>query len=486
MPVVVTDKDGKPVTGLKKEDFHVQENGKDQAVASVDEIKPSATPISAPAAHGNEITNQPSGDASPRRLVIIALDMVNTALEDQPRARRGMITYLSDNIQPDALYELVAVENNGLRVLHDYTQDTASLIAILKGVRNKFPTVNEDAGVIQRAGNTDPGRTANTASPIDPEMGAPIILPTLQAEQLVAAFLNQSEINRMQAAQANAATSTLAALQQIAERSSGIPGRKSLIWITGSFPFSIDPGSASVSEGTAFAIYQHTMRMLEAQMISVYPVDARGLMTAQFDATTHILARQLQTQAAGMLQDQSNRLIDTLNTMRAFADMTGGHAYINTNDTSGAIRDAAQDGSDYYMLSYPVDKSDRRQGWRKITVKVGDYHIRARHGYFLTETTIDPKASASYDIDNALKSPFAYSGLPLRVVLEPPVSTGRQAQGDLCHDDAAKNRKRRQHRQQPPARGYRLCGLERQRAGRRSQGNELQPEPQSGTTADDR
>jgi hypothetical protein len=230
-------------------------------------------------------------------------------------------------------------------------------------------------------------------------------------------------MSRIQFNQANAASSTLTAMQQIAQRSSGIPGRKSLIWITGSFPFSIDPGSASVSEGTAFAIYQHTMQLLENQLISVYPVDARGLVTAQMDATTSNSARQLQSNP-GLYRDMSNQLLDTLNTMRAFADMTGGHAYVNNNDTAGAIRDAAQDGSDYYMLSYAVDKSDRRQGWRKITVKVGDCHVRARHGYFLTETTLDPATSAAYDMDNALKSPFAYTGLPLRVVLKPPVSQG--------------------------------------------------------------
>ena len=67
----------------------------------------------------------------------------------------------------------------------------------------------------------------------------------------------------------------------------------------------------------------------------------------------------------------SNQFIDTLDTMHAFADMTGGHAYVNTNDTTGAIRDAAQDGSDYYMLSYAVDKSDRRPGWRKINGESG-------------------------------------------------------------------------------------------------------------------
>jgi hypothetical protein len=152
-------------------------------------------------------------------------------------------------------------------------------------------------------------------------------------------------------------------------------------------------------------------------------VDIRGLVVTSPDASVHLNVRQT-VQGASYIGAQSTRLLDTMDTMRAFADMTGGHAYVNDNDTAGAIRDAAKDGTSYYMLSYPVDKSDRRAGWRKITVKVADYHVRARSGYFLTETTVDPAISAGYDIDSALKSPFDYTGLPLRVVLKPPVSQG--------------------------------------------------------------
>jgi VWFA-related protein len=421
VPVVVTDKDGKHVAGLKKEDFQVQENGNDQKLASLEEFKPTAAALPRPSSPSNEITNRPTADATPRRLVIIAIDMVDTPFEDQARSRRALITYLSDNIEPGGLYQLVAIENNGLRVLHDYTEDTASLITTLQAVRNKFPTVIADASFIQRAGNTDPGPTNVSRPPEDPQFGAPIVGPHAQE---FAAFLNYMDLQRVQADQANAINSTLCALQQIAERASGIPGRKSLVWITGSFPFSIDPGSASVNTAVSFAAYQHTMQLLESQLISVYPVDARGLVTAQLDATTYNTTRQLLGNTS-LDRDMSNQLLDTLNTMRAFADMTGGRAYVNKNDTQGAIRDAVSDGSAYYMLSYAVDKSDRRQGWRKISVKVGEYHIRARHGYFLTQTTVDPPLStAKYDIDTALKSPLDYTGLSLRIVLNPPTPDG--------------------------------------------------------------
>src|SRR4029077_6903547 len=281
---------------------------------------------------------------------------------------------------------------------------------------SRFSTTNAVDNDSFRPIATDPGVTT-----------APLILSNANGDVDISALADYLTARAEQAyglmMTVAAAESTLVSFQEIAERASGIPGRKSLVWLTGSFPFSIDPGTASVNEGLSFATYQHTMQTLENQLISVYPVDVRGLVVAQLSASEHLSANQL-LQRNNLIKDQSNRLLDTIDTMRAFADMTGGHAYVNTNDTRGAIRDAARDGAAYYMLSYAVDKSDRRQGWRKITVKVGNYQIRARHGYFMTQTTVNPLNTAKYDMDNALKSPLDYTGLPVRIVLNPVALSG--------------------------------------------------------------
>ena len=39
VPVIVTDKDGKHVQGLTRETFQIFEDGKEQTIASVDEVK---------------------------------------------------------------------------------------------------------------------------------------------------------------------------------------------------------------------------------------------------------------------------------------------------------------------------------------------------------------------------------------------------------------------------------------------------------------
>jgi len=424
VPVVVTGKDGKPVTGLTKEAFRVQENGKDRTIASVDEFVPTTTPLAVRPNGDGETTNQSAiQDQTPRRLIIIALDMVNTPFFDQVRARHQIISYLSDRLEPGSLYQIVAVENNGLRVLHDYTQDTAELINTLKSVRSRFSARDavDTAALKDFAVKTDGNVITPGATTVGPSAVKYVVDPKVDFEAFAAAKDAQAERPYAEAMVAAAASSTLVAFQQIAERVSGVPGRKSLIWITGGFPFSIDPGTASVSDGVVFGVYQHVMEELSNQMIAVYPVDARGLLTDSVDASVH-LNRPQNSFPQALVNDEANRQLDVLTTMRAFADMTGGYAYVNTNDTSGAVHDAAQDGAQYYLLSYPLDKNDRRPGWRKIAVKVGDYHVRARKGYFLTQATVDPLASAKYDIEAALTSPLDYTGLPLRVRLKPEMT----------------------------------------------------------------
>jgi VWFA-related protein len=423
VPVVVTGKDGKPVRGLKKEDFRLLENGKEQSVASAEFFQATPQPVTAEQRAANEFTNFGADAPQPRRLVVLALDMVNTPFTDQTRARHQLLGFLADHLEADALYELVAIENNGVRVLHEFTRDSSTLVEALKALRGRIPTgASVDTGAIARGETTQAGATSTST-----QTSRILNLNGAQTPNIV-------EIERMDLArfeteysihqQSNAANSTLTAFLQIAERVSGVPGRKSLIWITGGFPFSVDPNSGQVSEGVAAEAYQHVMQKLSNELISLYPVDARGLLTLTQDISTKESNMQ-NRQPALFMSDEASRQRSVLETMRAFADMTGGRAFINSNDTLGAIREAADDGSAYYLLSYAMDKTNRQQGWRKILVKTpGEYRVRARQGYYVTNATLDPNATAKYDIDLALTSPFVYTGVPVKLTVTPPAGDG--------------------------------------------------------------
>ena len=129
-------------------------------------------------------------------------------------------------------------------------------------------------------------------------------------------------------AQVGAVGSTLGAFQQIAHQLSGIPGRKSLFWITGSFPFDIDETSGSISVGTPFDSYQRTMQLLNDANVSLYPVDARGVVVVgEMDATMKV-SREMMRAVPDYIAGESRSHQKTLDTMRIFADTTGGQGLL--------------------------------------------------------------------------------------------------------------------------------------------------------------
>jgi hypothetical protein len=181
---------------------------------------------------------------------------------------------------------------------------------------------------------------------------------------------------------------TLAALEQIARYLSAIPGRKNLIWFSGSFPMFIDRG-ARTSRRDYGDDLRETDRLLAAARIAVYPVDAHGLLRpegAADDASVDpysvfgmgqsgaaMVAAQKKAVHGAELADQ---------TIQQIAADTGGKAFVNTNGFQEAIQQALADGANYYTLGYmPQLKDDG--SFRRIKVDVnGGYQLAYRDGYY--------------------------------------------------------------------------------------------------------
>jgi VWFA-related protein len=423
VPVIVTDKDGKHISGLTKDAFQIFENGKEQLVASVDETQTSAAPVHSLPASLNEFSNAITSDGGARRINVIALDLINTPFLDQVGARQAAIRYLANSINQDAIFELVSIDGNGMHVLHDFTSDTKVLIAALKKVASKLDAMaGTDTNTIHQVTASSGLERRNGVFVSYQSRGANLV--DLDSTALEAFVKGAAPIADF--AQVGAVGSTLGAFQQIAHQLSGIPGRKSLFWITGSFPFDIDETSGSISVGTPLDAYQRTMQLLNDANVSLYPVDARGVVVVgEMDATMKV-SREMMHSVPNYIAGESQSHQKTVDTMRIFADTTGGKAYYNNNDLAGALTDASGDGSSYYILSYALDTKNNRPGWRKLKVKVKDhdYRIRSRGGFFVTQTTMDPLSSEGMDIREALTSPLDYTGVPLSVKLEVPVASG--------------------------------------------------------------
>ncbi|HYX48459.1 MAG TPA: VWA domain-containing protein, partial [Ktedonobacteraceae bacterium] len=148
VPVVVTDKSGNHVSGLKKEDFTVQENGVEQKVSFFDEIATSPQRMARAKSQSNTFTNILPEQSSSRRVTIIILDLLNTKFQDQKRVRDDLVKFLAglDATEPTALYVLT---RNGLKVIHDFSTDPKILIAAvhkLKGSNDQISDNGESEG----------------------------------------------------------------------------------------------------------------------------------------------------------------------------------------------------------------------------------------------------------------------------------------------------------------------------------------------------
>jgi VWFA-related protein len=399
VPVIVTDKSGEHVHGLKKEDFHVFENGKEQKVATFEEIVTTDKQLPAPQTKPGEFSNLTLSGQQPRAVTVIALDNVNTPFLSQSTSRRELIKYLADNLDSGQVLALMIITGNGVKVVQGLTDNGAQLIQVLKRASGEQTTTQGLSTDIQA--NAAVGDIPDT--PIGPG-GSPFAA--------AAAWIAFGDTLTAQVQQQKAVEETLNGLLGIAWYLSGVPGRKSLIWATGGFPFAIST-AAQLPGGYLSPLYERTMQALDAAQISVYPVDVRGLVGNVSAALGPMSGPKFAQQISNRAEYEQS-LIETF---KEFAEMTGGRAFYNTNDLASSFKRAADDATSYYLAGYYLDTRNNNAGWRQLKVKVDakDTEVRAREGFFVTNATMNLDAARSSDLAYALSSPIEGTGVPMSV-----------------------------------------------------------------------
>jgi VWFA-related protein len=410
VPVVVTDKSGKHLHGLKQEDFEVLENGKPQKITAFEELTATENRVAAVPPKDGVYTNLAPENGKVPTVAVIALDTVNTPYLDQTYGRKQLIKYLSENLDSGQAMGLVAITSRGVKILHSFTSDPAVLSANLKKLTGELPML------------TGVDLDAQAISAMDPVLQDPNSLaPTIfdgpatdtASESYLKDFVINGDVDSARLQQQRAIEVTMRGFTEIAWALSGIPGRKSLIWATSGFPFFMDSPN-SVPGGYLSTLYERAMQALNDAQVSVYPVDVRGLVNTMPAADASLPSQSSKT-LFRTVQNRSWFQSSTIDTLRDFADMTGGRAFYNTNDLAGSFRRAMDDSSSYYMLGYYLDTKNNKAGWRNLKVKVRQpgSTVRARSGFFVTNATMNPAGSRKEDIQFALSSPLESTGVPV-------------------------------------------------------------------------
>jgi VWFA-related protein len=328
-------------------------------------------------------------------------------------ARAQFLKYLSQ-IRPDdriAVYTLGAQ----LRVLNDFTSDAHRLVAALARYNG------ETLGMLDAS-------TPDVEDTGDATMDAILT----ESDGMIADFNIENRVRN-----------TTAAMEAIANHLARVPGRKNLIWISGSFPFAIglnspdnNPSDQTTQIGSTAGVagaygvnnrdgspardnkffneeVDRATAALNNANIAVYPVDARGLVVAPKSMTAEGAKPRSRGRAYGAQTVQS--MIPTgSSTIHVMADNTGGRAFENTNDIRGAIQAAAEDSEVTYTLGfYPDQKPDSKFHPVKVIVKGKNLDVRYRKGYLAIPDAAPSAHERVEEIRDAIWSPLEATGISL-------------------------------------------------------------------------
>lgn len=384
--VVVQDKDGHPVHGLKVSDFQLTEGKTPQVIHTFEEHSASTAPskpeppIKLPPGIFTDYTPVKPNET----LNVLLLDALNTPTKDQSFVRDQLQKYVKN--APAGTHLAIFGLTTHLTLLQGFTSDPE----ILKdAVEHKL--VPRGSVLLD-----DPtGTNANAESLSDQMSDQADSSSGVMAASLtqIAANLADFEAQTTSFQTMLRVQYTLDAFNALAHYLSAFQGRKNLIWFSGSFPITILPDPDSKSNPFAGVDskseeFQQTSALLSRAQIAVYPIDARGLMVnPAFDASASGTNSRNPRAFATQVNKFSNSQADEHSTMSELANDTGGHAFFNTNGLADAVAKAIAAGSNYYTLSYIP--SDRRQdgGFRSIHMALGASAPQAvtlsyRRGYF--------------------------------------------------------------------------------------------------------
>ena len=484
VPAVVKDKSGNHLSGLTKDDFKLSQDGKQQAIAVFEEVKVSKETLVPDNAKYPEFSNVVGDLAKARALTVIAFDVINTPVLAMTQVKQDLLKYIGQMAERGEPTALVTLEPGRVRLVYDFTADPKAIVAALKQIHAR-PVAGQPGSALDNSqaalATVVPDVGSNSGFGAVTVEGFQVL--ERQLSNWVNAKLNADQMTRVQARQTR--RDTLEALRNLAAALKQFPGRKTLIWVTGGFPYSedtmqlgqptserasdrhrTDPSPASTTPGqpaapgsqagmanpagmtdmsadssvgltgpeimrssaNTEAINDHTNTWgtLNDANVAVYPIDARRLVNTAFEVinTEQKYSSQATDRTLAYGKEQ-----ETVTTFENMASATGGKPCYGRAEVSNCFKEAVDDGDSYYMIGYYVPEKTK-PGWHKLQVKSNskDANIRSRNGFMYSDVVLSSRPAIQADMASAFTSPMNAVAVPFRGTFLGPVDhNGKKA-----------------------------------------------------------
>jgi VWFA-related protein len=349
--IVVRDKKtGAVVKGLTEKDFTITEDGKPQHIASFDfenvDEAAALNEATINAAAPNGVFGAKTGTATTEelrnhRLIVMFFDITSMQPDDLDRAQDAARNYINKQMHPADLVAVVSLDAT-LSLDQDFT---ASKDLLLKAVNAYGGTQGSGFG----AGATSTSNQVEDASSFSPD---------------------ESEYNDINTDR------ELFAIEDISKSLAYLNEKKSLLYFSGGIQRDGIENQASLHAAINVSVRAN---------VAIYSVDARGLQAISplGDATTGNL-RGANSFNGAALQNNLDSNFNTQEVMANLSSDTGGKAFFDSNDFSGAFDRIQKDTSAYYVIGYHSTDLRRDGRYRRLSVKInrGDVKLEYRPGYY--------------------------------------------------------------------------------------------------------
>ena len=355
--VVVTDRRGNPVTGLTKDDFEIYENGVQKPITNfyevegrkaknlaVEGVAPSETPAEAPSEQINE---------SLKRKIIFYVDNLSLAPFNRNRVFQQMKDFVTKVMRPGD-EAMIATYNRSMKIRVPFTRDTNQLFTMID-------TISKESGL-------------GVASKSEWKQVQDRIREAESYEEAMSIARSYAASNEHDLRQ------SVASLNGLLTTLAGVEGKKALVLTSEGFP--MQPGreafylieelqrekgwsvGSTLLETVSYdgsQLITSVAKTANANDITIYAIHAAGLtggteMSAEYSHPVSVTV----SQAAAT---------NTTESMQTMADMTGGRAFVNSNNFQGAFASISRDLESYYSLGYRAG-TERVDRQRYLTVKL--------------------------------------------------------------------------------------------------------------------
>ena len=419
LDVAVTDKSGKIVSNLGRDDFEVFENGEKQNISNFAFVSRTAggAVLSAGQTAPTVVSKKPLTRTAVRRTLAIVVDDLNLSFPSIHLARKSLREFVDKQMQPDDLVAIVRTRG-GVGALQQFTSDKRLLHAAIDGLRwnpaagsfDSLASVSQnDSDISERfkresdnvAGGKSKTQTVVLVDEQRPDKGGS----------------DASRNSRSHEAGLYVQTS-LGAIKYVINGMKSLPGRKAMMLFSDGIEIGMDSNKSK--SATIFGYLQDLADLANRSAVVVYTFDTKGMRSMSISASDNTY--EIIDGHRG--QKETARLTDFRNSqdgLAYFADRTGGRALLNTDNLNWGIQRALDEQEGYYLLAYVPDVENfdpekRKFNKLEIRVKRPGMHVSYRSGFFSGGTEADPaRVTEGRELADALVSPFTRNDIALNI-----------------------------------------------------------------------